>query len=197
LGWLGTWANRVKILVNHNDIDANLSYFPVLINISGSSGINDDDLTAIFDELGANRKKIAITTSDGTTQCYVEIEKWDNLNEEAWLWVNVPSISSDSDSVLYLYYDSNQSDNTSYVGDTGSAQAQGVWDSNFKLVCHMRDATTSTVKDSTSNNADGDKKGSGEPSVTSDGMIADAQSFDGSDDDIEIASGKVSTTGKL
>ena len=84
-----------------------LSGFPVLVYLSVSSGIGSTDVSAVFDELtsDANRKKIAITTSDGTTQCYVEIERWDDANEKAWLWVKVPSVASGAETDLYLYYD--------------------------------------------------------------------------------------------
>lgn len=64
----------------------------------------------------ANRKKIAVTKSDGTTQCYVEIEKWDHASKQAWLWVKVPSIRISVDTDLYLYYDKDHADNTDYVG---------------------------------------------------------------------------------
>jgi len=72
------------------------------------------------------------------------------------------------------------------VGVTDSVVAENVWDANFKLVCHMSDATTSTVKDSTSNDNDGTKKAANEPIETSTSKIGLAQDFDGSDDYIPI-----------
>ena len=145
--WLSGWDKRVKITIDHNDVDSDLTNFPVLIYLSNSSGRNNDDVTFVFNELisDANRKKIAVTTSDKTTQCYVEIEKWDASNEKAWLWVKVPSISSTADTDLYLYYDKDHADNPDYVGDTGSTPAQNVWDSNYKGVYHLQgDPTTPT-----------------------------------------------------
>jgi len=78
MGWLGTWANRYEITVDSSKVDAALSDFPVLLYLSTASGIGDVDVSAILDELttDANRKKIAVTTDDGTTECYVEIEKF-------------------------------------------------------------------------------------------------------------------------
>jgi len=151
------------------------------------------DLSFVFDELqsDANRKKIAVTTSDGTTQCYVEIEKWDDANEKAWLWVKAPSILGATDTDFYLYYDSTHADNTDYVGDPNSTPAENVWDANFKAVYHMRDgASTSAIYDSTSNNKDGTKKGAAEPAITTDanGKVSEAQLFDGTDDDINLGS---------
>ena len=153
--WLSGWAKRVSLTIDHNDITSPLTNFPVLVYLSTSSGRNNDDVSFIFDELqnNANRFKIAVTTSDCATQCYVEIEKWDQTSEQAWLWVRVPSISTTSDTVLHLYYDKNHADNTTYVGDTNSTPAEMVWDSNFALVQHLGE-NASVVHDSTPNNND-------------------------------------------
>ena len=119
LRWLDAWAKRIQISIDHNDIDAALSDFPHLVYLSASSGHSDKDVTCIFDELesDANRKKIAITMSDGLTQCYVEIDKWDHANKKAWIWVKILDLDPDVDTELYFYYDRSQADNTAYVGD--------------------------------------------------------------------------------
>ena len=185
--WLSGWDKRVKITIDYNDIDSNLSNFPVLIHLSTSSGYNNDDVSFVFDELqnDANRKKIAVTISDKKTQCYVEIEKWDDANEQAWLWIKVPNISNTSDTDLYLYYDVAHADNTGYVGDSNSIPAENVWDNNYQLITHMRDdPDTSHVRDSTENDNDGTKKNAGEPAITISGEISDAQHFDGDDDNV-------------
>jgi hypothetical protein len=100
-------GSRIKITIDHTRIDADLAHFSVLVHLGASSGRNHDDVSVVFDELAfdAGRKKIAITTADGTTQCYVEIGYWSDADEQAALWVKVPSISSTIDAVLYLYYD--------------------------------------------------------------------------------------------
>ncbi|MCK4529511.1 DUF2341 domain-containing protein, partial [candidate division WOR-3 bacterium] len=157
MGWLNSWKKRVKLIVDNTNIDGDLSNFPILIKISNSSGIGSTNVTSIFTELGSdtNRKKVAITTSDGTTQCYVEIERFDYSNSVAWLWVKAPSVASGATTDFYLYYDNSKSDNTSYIGDTGDTPAQSVWDSNFKLVMHMAQDpngdVAGAIKDSTSN----------------------------------------------
>jgi len=119
MAWLSLWAKRIEITVDHDDVSSALEGFPVLIYLSAASGIGDADVSCVFDELlsDANRRKIAVTTSDGLTQCPVEIEKWDDANEEAWLWVRVPNISDEADTVLYLYYDKSRDDNVAYVSD--------------------------------------------------------------------------------
>ncbi len=171
--WLSGWDQRVKITIDQTDIDAALSNFPVLLYLSSSSGRNAEDITFVFDEIGANKLKIAVTTSDGTTQCYVEIEKWDDVNEKAWLWVKVPSIVADVDTDLYLYYDNAHADNTGYVGDTNSTPAMNVWDSNFMLVHHLIGADATALDDSTTNNNDVTSQG-GTPEFNFTGEISGA-----------------------
>jgi len=192
MAWLADWKYRREITIDHNDVDATLTQFPILVYLSSSSGIGDDDVTSIFDEIGANRKKIAITQSDGTTQLYVEIDKWDNGNEKAWLWISKSGweISDSVDTKIYIYYDNAKADNVAFVGDTNSAQAEAVWDSGFKFVSHMRDdPDTSHIRDSTDNNNDGTKKAANEPQVITDGKIDDAQDFAGDDDYITLPFG--------
>jgi len=193
----GDGANRVFVSYENSDVKGseNLAYYynGNWVNVS----IYDcaykytyvPDVTCVFDELGANSKKIAFTKDDGTTELYGEIEKWDNGNEEAEIWVSRDgwAIASASDTVGYLYYDSTHADNDAYIGVKNSTPAQSVWDANFVGVWHMDDgADTSGVYDSTSNNNDGTKKGAAEPALTTSGYIANAQEFDGADDYVGI-----------
>ncbi len=184
--WLSGWSKRIKIIIDHSNIDDALSNFPVLVYLSNSSGRFSNDVSCVFDELqnGSGRKKIAITTSDGTTQCYVEIERWDATNRRAWLWTKVPSVSSSQDTILYLYYDMNQADNVVHVGDTGSTAAANVWDDNFKLVLHLHEAGGLHL-DSTSNSNFGSPQGGVTQNI--EGKIDGADSFDGATAKIQIS----------
>ena len=187
--WLTGWANRLQLTIDYTKINNILIEFPVNITLSSGTGITGFDATAVFDELGsdANRKKIAITDSDDN-QCYVEIERWDWANEEANLWTKVPIVRSDEDTILYLYYDATVSGNTTYVGDTGEAAAQAVWDSNFLAVWHMAQDPdgdgADAIKDSTDNTNDGTPDGTMLTEDLVEGMIGKAIDFDGSDDHV-------------
>lgn len=202
MAWLSGWKKRISLTVSPSGkVDSEQSDFPVRVYLSASSGISSKDVSQIFDEIGsdANRKKIAVTISDGVTQCYVEIDIWDNAGEEAELWVKIPTLLSSGDTVIYLYYDSSQADNTTYVGDTGSTPAQTVWDANFKAVYHMSQDPSGgapQMLDSTSNSNDGTSAGSMTSGDLVDGPIGKALDLDGSDDriassssDFEITSG--------
>jgi len=167
--WLTGWDLRVKITIDSGDIDALLEDFPILVYLSNSSGYNSDDITFVFDEVGANSLKIAVTESDGTTECKVEIERWNATGEEAWLWVKVPSIAHDTNTTLYLYYDNAHADNNANVGVVGSDPAESVWDANFIDVLHLSESST-IYNDSTSNDNDFDEVGDG---VTSGSQLID------------------------
>jgi len=187
-GWLAGWDNRMRFDVDADQVDANLTWFPTLVKLSSSCSIGNDDVTAIFDELGANHLKLAITESDGTTEMYVEVEKWDNGAEEAWLWTssNTTTISSSTDTTFYLYYDNDHADNVAHVGVPNDAVAENVWDANFMLVDHMQDdPNNAATRDSTSNNNDGTKTGANEP-IEATGKVGDAQDFDAINDEITI-----------
>ncbi|NQU18881.1 hypothetical protein HQ550_01855 [bacterium] len=90
-------------------------------------------------------------------------------------------ISSSTDTDFYMYYDNDHADNTDYIGAINTTAGGNVWDSNYKMVQHMVDATTATTSDSTSNNNDGSKIGAGEPASAT-GKVGLGQDFDGAND---------------
>ena len=182
--WLGGWEHRIAITIDHTTVDAALTHFPVRVPLSVSCGKDSQDLTAVFDELGTEYLKIAITSDDGKTQLYVEVEKWDFATEKAELWVSKIgwSISDTVDTIIYLYYDVNHGDNTTYVGVPNDAIVHNVWDANFVLVDHMQDDPDNAhTRDSTIYGHDGTKKGADEP-IEEVGLIGEQQDFDGIND---------------
>jgi hypothetical protein len=202
---LAGWGNHIKLVINQSKIDSPLTDFPVLVHLGKSSGQFSDDVSLIFNELDNNsdRKKIAITTADGQSQCYAEIEEWDSSKKEAWIWVRVPQISSNEDTILYLYYDKSSPDNISFIGDTGSEVARNVWDKNFVMVQHLADNghdNGGKFIDSTahSNNGTG---GGGNPTEIPKREVAkigSGQFFDGVKDYIEVPDSddlSINTTG--
>ena len=188
MAWLSDWKYRRKITIDSSKVDSALQHFPVLLKIGEEVGITDKDVRSIFTEVGTASKKIAITKSDGETEIYAEIERWDNTNKLAELWVSKSdlSIASDADTDLYIYYDSTKDDNTDFIGDTQSTPAKLVWDSDFKFRSDMKDKTTSTIEDSTSN-ANHGTKGAANKALQVDGQIAKAQEATASGDHIAIA----------
>jgi len=190
MAWLSGWDQRIKATVDSAVVDADLTQFPVTLIGGTSVGKTSADISAIFDEVGSNWEKIAVTQTDGETELYVEKELWDSVGEKFVLHCSKPGwvLDGDADSDLYIYYDNDHADNTTYVGAINSTPGAAVWDANHLGVWHMADATTSTVKDSTSNNKDGTKKGANEPIVAA-AKVGNGQDFDGSNDYITFGTG--------
>ncbi|HEX3032206.1 MAG TPA: DUF2341 domain-containing protein, partial [Bacillota bacterium] len=158
-----------KITLDHTKVSGTDQFnFPVLISLTGLNHINQGGSDVRF------------TASDGTTELAREIESYSNGNLLAW--VKVPTLSATVDTVVYMYYD----DPTLTEPAANSPYGRNsVWDSNYKAVYHMSDATASTISDSTSNGQTGTKSGGTGPTELS-GAIGKVQGFDGVDDMISI-----------
>lgn len=158
--------------------------FRHVVQCSNTSWLDDVSLTYV-NELGYE-KRIAITTSNGVTQCPVEIEKFDFWFSEAYLWTKIPVTYSGIDTDFYLYYDSAQSDNDVWVGEIGSSPGRSVWDNNFVAVWHMNQDPLlglNAMKDSTVNVNHGTAaSGILNMSNVVDGRIYKGIDFDSSDD---------------
>ena len=134
-GWWGNgWLYRKKITIDHNKILSSLTNFPVLISLT------DSELKNVGKTNGSD---MLIFDSAGNKLSY-EIESFDKASGSLVVWVNVPVLSSSSDTLLYLYY-----------GNTAAPDQQNkiaVWDSNFSAVYHLnQDIQSSGVVDSTAN----------------------------------------------
>lgn len=66
MDWLGDWANRMKITIDSNKIDEDLSYFPVAITLASGTGILNQDVSYIFDELGSSVNTVFSDDFSGT-----------------------------------------------------------------------------------------------------------------------------------
>lgn len=107
--------NKIKLTISGTLINEDLTNFPLTITIASGVGTNNIDITEIFDELTTtwSRKRISFFAGgDQTTgnKCFTEIEHWDPINETATLHVQVPTLTSGTDTDLYLYYDITQPD---------------------------------------------------------------------------------------
>jgi hypothetical protein len=194
MAWLGTYAHRVKVTASNTNVDADLTQFPLLLKLGTSVGTGANDVSFVFDELtsDANRKKIAVTDTTGDTQLYVEIEKWDDTNESAILWVSKSDwvLDHDANTELYLYYDSSQADNDTYVGDGGGRTE--VWDSGYLGVWHFNEDPSGAAPqmlNSVSANVDGTSVGTMLTEDLVNAKIGKGLQFDGSNDKITFGTG--------
>jgi len=159
-------------------IDSDLTNFPVGIKLTASHNI--------LSGLGSTDYEGFHFTANGV-ECYAEVDIWDMVGEEAIIWVNVPNVYSDNDTIIKI--ENVGDDNTSYVGITGSTPAQTVWDSNFAAVYHMSQdpsGGTYAILDSTANGNDGTSQGTMTSGDLVDTGFGKAINFDGSDDYINL-----------
>lgn len=164
VSWLSDWAKRMIIRTPAYTTEENHTHLTMLIKISTSSGIDGQDLSWVFDEVGSNSKKIAFTLPNSTTQLYGVIIRWDSVGEEAWILVALSShvIYGGCSNFIYMYADNTKADNTTYIDDPGGIVAQNICESSLKLfqLLHNNPADTPPeYKDMTSGNHDGSENG--------------------------------------
>lgn len=181
-----------KMVVDLGDegvYDASSAMSPCVINDNNIykmwyTGQNSRIIYAYSNDGNLNKKKIAVTDNNDDQQ-YVEIESWDAISKDAFLWTKCPTLASGVNSDLYLYYDKDAADNDTYVGETGSLAATNVWDDSFVGVFHLSQNPASgagAIKNSTQYGIHTTSVGSMIFSDLVDGKIGNGIDFDGSND---------------
>ncbi len=139
----GTWWNssfdyRKLITINHSQVDATLTNFPVLVyrnadgDLSSHAQADGDDIAFVL-------------YSDNSTKLNHEIENYSNGT--LWTWVNVTSLSSSIDTKIWMYYGN--------ATCSSQENAEGTWNSDYNAVYHMNDiASNDKIEDSTNNSYD-------------------------------------------
>ena len=167
MAWLNGYTTRKKLTVNPALIDSDLTNFPVTIFLT--SARHD------FTKGNSNGNDVRITSSDGVTLLSYERERHDSTNSLAEYHFKAPSISSTVETDFYFYY------RTEATAD--GADPTNVWDANFKGVWHLKDGTTLSGSDSTSQGHNGTLNGNVAATA---GKINGGASFDGNGDYINI-----------
>jgi len=163
--WDEAWQYRRTITIDHTKVSGELEDFPLLIEIvdssfSGKTQLNGNDF---------------VFTNINNVKLDHEIEFYDSSTGRLIVWVKVPTLSSTTDTVLYMYYGN---------PDCGSQQnPTGVWDENYKLVMHF-DEREGIHYDSTINGNNGTPRNGVLQGVA--GKIDGADTFDGSNDYVEV-----------
>jgi len=164
--WNNSWPYRKPIIIDHTKVAADLTDFPVLIDIT------DVDLAAKAQDDGDD---IVFTDYYGNKLDH-EIEYFDCSTGRLVAWVRIPLLSSTEDTTIYMYYGNPPASN--------QENAFGVWDSNFLAVHHLEE-TSGAVYDSTINNNHGTPYNGVQQGVP--GKINSAAYFDGINDRIILS----------
>ncbi len=157
------WQFRKEITIDHTQVFAptpstTLPNFPVLI------AVTDSDLIAKAQTDGDD---IFFTDAAGTVQLDHEIESYDSGLGSLVAWVKVPSLSTATDTVIYMYYGNGSAAN--------QESASAVWDANYVMVQHLEETSGDHI-DSTSNGNDGTVSVTTQGSAS--GQINGADEFD-------------------
>ena len=125
-----SWSHSRKITIDNTKVDSTLAFFPILI----------DDVSADYIQAQSNGNDFVFMNSDNTTQYNHEIEYFDRQNGELICWVNVTSVSSSVDTIVWMYWGNPEASNQEHVEDT--------WDSNYLGVYHLDESSGTTCYDS-------------------------------------------------
>lgn len=159
------WDYCKKITIDHTQIDATLTYFPLAVHIE-----NDGDL---FGECQSDGDDILFTMDgDNETKLNHEIEYWNwdtgNSQVDTAIWVNITSVSSSADTIIWMYYGNGSASNQENI--------VGTWDSSYEAVYHM-----DSLLDSTSNDRDLTDGAGGTPTLVTGGIVGQCYDFEWSD----------------
>jgi hypothetical protein len=134
------WSYRKRITIDSAKVDCDLTNFAVLIKTT------DADLT----QAQVDFNDILFTAADGSTKLDHEIEKYNSSTGEIVAWVEVPSVSSTTNTDIYIYYANGT------AVDQRNPTGAGVWEPNYVSVHHLKETPTvdAFAYDSTSNDND-------------------------------------------
>jgi len=167
--WNNSWSSRKLLTINSSQVDEDLTNFPILVYES-----SDSDLASRAQSDGDDI--VFILHSDNSTQLNHEIELYNDGTGKLIAWVNITSLSSSTDTMIWMYYGNSTCISQENINDT--------WDSNYISVLHFKEGTAGTAQDSTQYDSDavpghGDAAGSTDPDQTVSGQFGYGVDFDG------------------
>lgn len=148
--WFGDVSNRdyFNIGTMHYNSDSFASYFNGTIDEVSifDYALTQDQVTRLYNT--SLKPQLPISTTSQSV--YTEIDRWDQVNQQAQLWARIPYISKDVDTKLNLSFNKDNTDNSEYIGITGTTPAKTVW-SEYDAVYHL----SADGADSAANSLDG------------------------------------------
>jgi hypothetical protein len=171
------WAKRIKITIDADYVNGDLSNFPVYVNLNGMPA-------SFFDDVLTNGADLRVTTSNGTTEVAREIV-WLNktTNGGELHFVANGTLSGSTDTDFYLYYDNSAATEPAAGATYGK---YNVWTpSSYAAVWHLNEnpASAATLYNSASSSYNCTSYGSMVSSNRISGVLSgNGTSFDGSND---------------
>jgi hypothetical protein len=132
---------KKQITIDHTKVLADFTDFTILLHTTDA---NLKDMANGGHVQSSSGYDIIFTDSTETIRLDHEIEYYLNTQGKIDYWVNVPSLSSTADTIIFMYY--------GRAGVGADPSTTDAWDTNFVAVYHMADASDSAnCHDSTVN----------------------------------------------
>ncbi len=178
-----SWPYRLKLTVQSSKVASSEANFPVYVDLSLLPA-------SFFSHVRSDGGDIRVTDSGGITELPREVVSINTASQSGELHFKASSLSSSSNTDFYIYYGNSGATEPAANSTYGS---QNVWktdgvDTSAVMVQHMKDTTTSTITDSTSNANNGTKFAANEP-IEATGEIGKGQTFDGTNDYVNASNG--------
>jgi len=170
--WYNTnWTRRIKITVQHTVVEADLTDFPVYVNLA--------DLPAgFFGAVRSDGGDIRVTQADGISEVPFELVSINTGARTGELHFR-GNLASTTDTEFFIYYN-----NPTATGYSASAPfgSRNVWTNGFEAVYHLGTDPSSTILDSTSNARHLTPLGGLGPSNSVAGVLGNGIDLDGIND---------------
>jgi hypothetical protein len=181
--FLSPYAYRIPLTLNTvtaattYTITSDQTSFPALVRISDASLVySSTSCTNKVQYPNGPAYDFAFTTSTSSTELKYQVESYDQVNGVLLVWVQVPSLTYQTNNNLYFYFGSA----TSTAATHTTAFYQSTWASDYKAVFHFNETTyTGSVTDGTSGGHTGTTTGMTSADLIA-GKIGTAYSFNGS-----------------
>ena len=134
--WNEAWTQRQKLTINSSDVKDPVGDSAVLVRLHEGN--------FQFGNAAENGADLRFVAEDGKTLLPYQIEKYDGLLNEAFVWVKVPAIKPGSQTVISLYYGSSE------ASKVPAPAANETFDADTGLVYHFT-AGIANPADSTKN----------------------------------------------
>lgn len=179
-----SWGYRVTVTVNNAQVDADLTNYPVYVDLS--------TLPAGFHtNVKSDGSDIRVTAGDGTTELPREVVIYDGATDTGELHFKASSVASATDTEFYIYYGNAGASDYARADTYGT---ENVWNSSYRAVYHLQEdgnTTSGGYLDSTAN----DRHSTGVALTNASdvtGKLGRSQDFNGSSQYISMVAGTLS-----
>lgn len=173
---------KMKITFDGYDKNETLTNFPALVILNESR--TNFSYNQVIDPNGGD---LRFVNSNETTYLNYEIEEW-NTNNNSYIWVQVPTISSPTDYIWAYWGDA------SATSPPACTTNGATWSDDFACVYHLVQTNSALTPDSTANNYDSTLTNN---AALTNSIIANGVCLDGNGDYVKLPRGDLANSGDL